>query len=155
MIDKLIRIITKWATTRDRKLVIMNRVDDAPYLERYYILFKNRPTWFPFNVFLHKFCSSDPEDLHDHPWPYFTLILKGGYWEHTPEGKLWRRPGHFRFCQAHSLHRITLAESSSVEVWTLFIPGKKFRDWGFIFNGRWMYWEAYIEMKRKEAMSND
>jgi hypothetical protein len=39
---------------------------------------------FPFNIFLHRFLKSDPDDVHDHPWPYATLIIKGGYYEWTP-----------------------------------------------------------------------
>ena len=31
------------------------------------IYFKDRKD-FPFNIFLHKFLKSDPDDLHDHPW---------------------------------------------------------------------------------------
>ena len=64
----------------DRKRIVMDRVNNEPYLERYYLFLKDRKR-FPFNVFLHKFLKSDPDDVHDHPWPYFTLILRGGYWE--------------------------------------------------------------------------
>ena len=67
----------------DRKRIIMDRVDHEPYLERYYIFLKER-NWFPFNIFIHKFLKSDPDDVHDHPWNYASLILKGGYWEWTP-----------------------------------------------------------------------
>ena len=86
-----------------RKRIVMDRQNDEPYLERYYLFLKDRQR-FPFNVFLHKFLKSDPDDVHDHPWPYATLILKGGYYEWTPifdrEGKkiaekcAWRGPGH-------------------------------------------------------------
>ena len=73
-----------------RKRIVMDRQNDEPYLERYYLFLKDRKR-FPFNVFLHKFLKSDPDDVHDHPWPYATLILKGGYHEWTPlfnrEGK--------------------------------------------------------------------
>ena len=67
-----------------RYRIIKDRVDDEIYLERYYLFLKDRKT-FPFNVFLHRFHKSDPDDLHDHPWNYRTLILKGGYWEYTPK----------------------------------------------------------------------
>ena len=60
----------------DRHRVIMDRVNDEPYLERYYVFLKDRER-FPFNIFVHKFLKSDPDDVHDHPWPYATLILKG------------------------------------------------------------------------------
>ena len=124
-----------------RRRIVMDRVNDEPYLERYYLFLKDRQR-FPFNVFLHKFLKSDPDDLHDHPWPYATLILKGGYWETTPEGRFWRSPGHFRICKANSLHRIEL--DPSVECWTVFMPGPKQREWGFIKNGTWTQWEKYL-----------
>ena len=66
-----------------RKRIIMDRVDNEPYLERYYLFLKDREN-FPFNVFLHKFLKGDPDDVHDHPWSYLTIVLKGGYYEHTP-----------------------------------------------------------------------
>ena len=69
-----------------RKSIIMDRLENEPYLVRYYLFLKDRK-WFPFNVFLHKFMKGDPDELHDHPWPYATLILKGGYWEITPKGR--------------------------------------------------------------------
>ncbi len=58
-----------------RKRVIMDRVHDEPYLERYYLFLKERDN-FPFNIFLHKFLKGDPDDVHDHPWGYCQL---GGY----------------------------------------------------------------------------
>lgn len=130
-----------------RKRIVMDRLCNEPYLERYYLFLKNRD-WFPFNVFLHKFLKSDPDDLHDHPWPYATLILRGGYWEHTPQGKFWRGPGHFRICHAESLHRIEL--KPDVTCWTLFMPGPKKREWGFIRDGKWVYFEKYLEDRYAE-----
>jgi len=134
-----------------RRRVVMDRVNNEPYLERYYLFLKDRDT-FPFNIFLHKFLRSDPDDLHDHPWPYATVILKGGYWEWTPvfdaEGRKltevakWRAPGHVRFNSATSLHRIEL--DPGVECWTLFMPGAKTREWGFVQSGVWQQWEQYL-----------
>jgi len=134
-----------------RRRVVMDRVNNEPYLERYYLFLKDRDT-FPFNIFLHKFLRSDPDDLHDHPWPYATVILKGGYWEWTPvfdaEGRKltevakWRAPGHVRFNSATSLHRIEL--DPGVECWTLFMPGAKTREWGFVQSGIWQQWEQYL-----------
>lgn len=134
-----------------RKRVVMDRVSEEPYLERYYLFLKERQN-FPFNIFLHKFLKSDPDDLHDHPWPYATLILKGGYYEWVPEFnnkgekiveiRHWRGPGHFRISPASSYHRVELCEG--VECWTLFMPGSKQRDWGFLKNGHWIQWEKYL-----------
>ena len=144
----------------DRKRIIMNRVNDQPYLERYYVFLKDR-TWFPFNIFIHKFLRSDPDDVHDHPWPYATLILKGGYYEHIPNfnpagalvghTRYWRGPGHFRICSANSYHRIEL--DPSITAWTLFMPGPQKREWGFLVNNRWIHNETYLTERAKNARS--
>jgi len=133
-----------WLDLIGRKRVIMDRYANEPYLTRYYLFLKDRKR-FPFNVFLHKFHKGDLDDLHDHPWPYFTLILKGGYWETTPKGRFWRKPGHFRFNGSKSLHRIEL--EPGVTPWTLFIPGPKMREWGFIRDGEWVDNETYLREK--------
>jgi hypothetical protein len=129
-----------------RKRVILDRESKEPYLTRYYLFLKERK-WFPFNIFLHNFHRSDPDDLHDHPWPYATLILKGGYWEYTPDGKFWRGRGHFRRCDPKSLHRIEL--EPGVDTWTLFMPGPQSREWGFIKNGEWIQHEQYLAERYK------
>jgi hypothetical protein len=122
-----------------RKRIITDRLNNEPYLERYYLFLKERK-WFPFNIFLHKFLKGDPDDVHDHPWPYATLILKGGYYECVPVfdsagikiGEIchWRGPGHFRVCKPESYHRIEL--EPGVAAWTLFMPGPHRREWGFL-----------------------
>jgi len=139
-----------------RYRVILDRENHEPYLERYYLFLKDRKH-FPFNIFLHKFLKGDLDDVHDHPWPYFTLILKGGYYEWIPqfndEGKkicefrMWRGPGHFRFCPANSFHRIEL--KPDVTAWTLFMPGLQKKDWGFLVKNKWIQHEQYFK-NRKE-----
>ncbi len=139
-----------------RKRIVMDRVNDEPYLERYYLFLKDRKH-FPFNIFLHKFLKSDPDDVHDHPWPYATLILKGGYYEWVPqfnskgekisETRHWCGPGHFRIRSSTSYHRVELKEG--VTAWTLFMPGPQRREWGFLKNNRWIPWEQYL-IERKQ-----
>lgn len=138
-----------------RKRIVMDRVENEPYLERYYLFLRERER-FPFNVFLHKFLKSDPDDVHDHPWPYATLILKGGYWEWIPhfdtvgrktgEYQVWRGPGHFRVSKANSFHRIEL--DPDITAWTLFMPGPKQRDWGFLVKNKWIQWEQYLKQRK-------
>ena len=138
-----------------RKRIVLDRVENEPYLERYYLFLRDRER-FPFNVFLHKFLKSDPDDVHDHPWPYATLILKGGYWEWIPhfdtvgrktgEYQVWRGPGHFRISKANSFHRIEL--DPDITAWTLFMPGRKCRDWGFMVQNKWIQWEQYLKQRK-------
>jgi hypothetical protein len=138
-----------------RYRVIQDRQDNEPYLERYYLFLKDRKR-FPFNVFLHKFLKGDPDDVHDHPWPYCTVILAGGYYEWIPqfdaqgrvscEVRYWRGPGHFRTCSAGSYHRIEL--DPGVTAWTLFMPGPHKREWGFLTGKNpktdWEHNESYL-----------
>ena len=79
-------------TKLDRYRLIPDRVTGADYMHRYYLFLRNRST-FPVNVTLHKIVKSDEPFLHDHPWSYMTIILKGGYFENTPEGRTWKGPG--------------------------------------------------------------
>jgi hypothetical protein len=133
----------------------MDRTCNEPLLTRYYLFLKDRK-WFPFNVFLHKFHKGDPDDVHDHPWPYATLILKGGYYEWTPmfdkQGNMlgeicqWRGPGHFRVCGANSYHRIEL--DPNVTAWTLFMPGPQKREWGFLVKNKWIHNELYLKQRQ-------
>lgn len=138
-----------------RKRIVMDRVNEEPYLERYYLFLKDRKN-FPFNIFLHHFLKSDPDEVHDHPWNYTTIVVKGGYYEWIPQfnnagqkiGEIakWRGRGHIRRCRAESYHRIEL--DSSVDCWTIFIPGMQKREWGFLArNGRvntWVQHEEYL-----------
>lgn len=140
-----------------RHRIIMDRQDNDPYLERYYLFLKDRKR-FPFNIFVHKFLKGDPDDVHDHPWPYATLILRGGYYEWTPdfdsqgrkigETRHWRGPGHFRVCSPNSYHRIEL--KPGVTAWTLFMPGPKKREWGFLVNDKWIPHYKYLKHSEEQ-----
>jgi hypothetical protein len=137
-----------------RKSLILDRNSSDPYLTRYYVFLRDRKK-FPFNVFVHKFHKSDEITPHDHPWPYATLILSGGYWEYIPQfssdgiisyeiGK-WRGPGHFRICSSKSYHRIEL--KPGVTPWTLFMPGPQRRSWGFLTKSGWIPHNEYLTDK--------
>jgi hypothetical protein len=156
----LLEKIAKALKYLGRQRIILDRVSQEPYLERYYVFLKDR-NWFPFNIFLHRFLKSDPLAHHDHPWNYTTIVLSGGYWEYVPryndeenitgEKKLWRGPGHIRRCKAERYHRIEI--EPGIDCWTMFIPGKKCREWGFLdHDGSWQrqHWvhnEEYIMVR--------
>ena len=157
ILQKINDLVLNWLERHDRKRIIMDRTENEPYLERYYVLFKERVT-FPYNVFLHKFLKSDPDHVHDHPWNYFTIILKGGYWEWLPqfdeqgklscEVKVWRGPGSFRFGKMHNYHRIEL--DPDVTAWTLFFVGPKKREWGFLVKNKWIHYETYLKEQSEQ-----
>ena len=112
----------------NRKRVIMDRGPSwpdyykaEPFMIRYYPLFRKRPKWFPFNIFIHKILKDDLGDLHDHYWSYITLILKGGYKETTNKGTFNRGPGYIGF--RRSWHRHSLKLYNGKPTWTLIFVG--------------------------------
>ena len=92
-----------------------------PFMVRYYLLFRRRPKWFPFNIFLHKILKSDLGDLHDHYWSYLTIVLKGGYGETTKKGRFWRSPGYIGLRNASDAHSLTIPDGKIA--WTLIFVG--------------------------------
>ena len=99
------------------------RHDQAkPWMNRYYLIFKNRPKWFPFNIMIHEMLADDHGDgVHNHMCPYITIILKDGYWETTKDGKFWRKPGYIGFRSADAYHRVDLEKNTRPI--TIFIAG--------------------------------
>jgi hypothetical protein len=143
-------------TKLGRYRLIPDRTTGEDYLHRYYLFLKDR-SWFPFNVTLHKIVRSDDPIFHDHPWPYMTIVLKGGYWEHTPifnkegnkiaEFQTWRGPGSIIKRSAGEYHWLELEEGSSAT--TLFFMGRQQREWGFLVQTkkglhRWIKWTDYL-----------
>ena len=92
-----------------------------PFMIRYYLLFRKRPKWFPYNILLHKILKSDLGDLHDHYWSYITIILKGGYWETNENGTFWRGPGYIGFRKASDRHSLKIPKGKPA--WTLLLAG--------------------------------
>lgn len=137
--------IVNWCDKNNRHRTIMSRDGKSVYLERYYLLFRNRVK-FPINLVIHEFKKSDEDDLHDHPWSFFTFIIKGEYDETTLEGTYRRKPFQFRYHDSNTFHRVKLINEQPV--WTFFVMGPKCRGkWGFLHGGQWIESEEYLKTK--------
>lgn len=149
----LIEAIARRLTSVGRQRIILDREGKEPYLERYYLLFKEQYRNCPFNALLHRPLVSDPEGLHDHPWNWGSFILAGGYWENTPEGRFWRGAGSFRFRRATALHRLEIdTEKAGGDTWTLFFVGDRHREWGFLDPEKgWVHWEQHLQERQKDS----
>ena len=111
---------------------------------------------------MHEIVSSDRErDLHNHPWGYTTIILRGGYFEHTGAGdfsiapeRRWYGPGSVLVRPADSFHRLELwrrPDGTEEPCWTLFLTGRKRRDtdpahscWGFMVDDVFVPADIYL-----------
>ena len=93
-----------------------------PWINRYYVLFRRRPKWFPFNILIHEMLDDDHGiGVHNHLCPYLTIILRVGYWETLITGKYWRPPGYIGFRSANNYHRLDLKPET--RPLTLFVSG--------------------------------
>lgn len=116
---------------------------DDPLLVRWILLRVPR-----IGIYLHKLCRSDYDRaLHDHPWPFISIVLRGNYIEvhdQTIDGKpvyeghgrgaILIRPAEWR-------HRFILTENTPT--WTLVIVGRRQRQWGFFLKDGWCWWRKH------------
>jgi len=122
------------------------------------VSFSHRPIAWVFQrlglaIRLHDILRSDEgRDPHDHPWPYLTVILRGGYWEerYNDTGEVvdvqWRGPGSVLFRRAGSWHKLVLPGEMGqrcAPCTTLFITGPYVQSWGFNVNGVKVPWREY------------
>ena len=122
MFFELLDKLNRKKTVLDRGVSHPNFKEAKPWMNRYYVLFRHRPKWFPFNILIHEMLADDHgEGVHTHLCPYITIILQGGYWETLQKGRFWRAPGYIGFRSANNLHRVDL-EPDTRPI-TIFISG--------------------------------
>lgn len=131
---------------------------ERPYLRRWFVIPRNRL----FNVYLHQFLRSDDDRaLHDHPWVNLSILLRGGYFEHTiaaggieRKELLWAGAWRFRRSgrMAHRIELLTIGNYVTTQpdnqqpltCWTLFITGPRYRSWGFHCPQKgWIRWDHF------------
>jgi hypothetical protein len=99
--------------------------------------------------------SDEDRELHDHPWPFVSVILRGGYLEErpifdeppqwvTPEptASTWHGPGSVLIRRASSRHRLVLPRWKTA--WTLFFMGPRLQVWGFYTSDGKVLWDEYL-----------
>jgi hypothetical protein len=143
---------------------------DCPIILRWTLL--GEPTWpgrWPFKVMVHRFPpNADDRDAHDHPRPFVTLVLRGGYDDDVPcptcrgtarrdatsdplvevpcecgdglvPGDRVRAPA-LRRRRAEYAHRTRVLPSGA---WTVVVMGPVRRPWGFWRAGGWWPFRDY------------
>lgn len=89
-----------------------------------------------FSIYIHNIYKHDEDlHLHDHPWNYFSFILKGSYVEETIKGKTLMSFGRLTKKDATDFHKISTVIKPTT---TLFIIGKRKREWGYNVDGKWV-----------------
>lgn len=120
---------------------------DNPYLYRWNIIPRNRL----FGIYLHKFMRDDDDRaLHDHPWSFLSIMLRGQYVEFTDKGSVLRTAGSIAFRRGTHKHRIVLPREivdgirKPVPCWTIIIKGPVYRKWGFWCPKGFVHWKDFV-----------
>lgn len=131
------RKVPQLASRRSPRWAFMERFEvpdydgDGNYLTRIRIV---QTPWF--GVYLHRFDGPDPRPtLHDHPWPFVSFVLRGGYIERrldtltmtVNEEHRVRFVNRMRTHDAHAIMRLLRVPS-----WTLMLVGRRVRTWGYL-----------------------
>ena len=121
-------------------------------------------------VRLHNIRQPDADEvLHDHPWHFVALILKGGYTEVRPIPggcpawgpfqELRYDAGSLNFCRADGVHRITEIHGSC---WTLVLSSRRVRGFGFWkksdranHSAEFVPWQKWVSVAEKEWTADD
>lgn len=122
------------------------------YMLRWFLIPSNR--WI--NLYLHKFLRDDDDRaLHDHPWWFVSFIIKGGYWEITPNRKFAGKVSYaLRYCfsiayrKAEHRHRVELLLDEFHKpqpCWTIVLTGPRVREWGFWCPQGFVHWKAFTD----------
>lgn len=119
----------RWAFMETFKVPQYDGDDD--YLTRLRIL---QTPWF--GLYLHRFDGPDPRPtLHDHPWPFVSFVLWGGYVERrlntltmqVDENHRVRFVNRMPTHGAHAIMRLTRTPT-----WTFMAVGRRVRTWGYL-----------------------
>lgn len=151
--------LVKWFSKIWVRKDIMNCEGDV-YLRRWMVLRSEN-----INVYLHCFERSDEDRcLHCHPWPFLSLILWRGYWEHTEEVapcilphqkvrpspmlysipvKKRKWPGMILWRPATWKHRVELVSKN--RSWTLVVRFNRTREWGFYPGGKFVHFSQWLK----------
>lgn len=168
VVAKLLREHEHYRASNPMDFRIPPNTNVPAYMHRWWRIARN----WAFNIYYHVVLRSDDDRaLHDHPWFSFSIVLEGGYYEHTIQAggihrKVWKGPGSMTFRWTGSMaHRLELqrvplmeaplhslvgreveisgATNQMVEVpaVTIFITGPVLRRWGFHHESGWV--DAY------------
>jgi hypothetical protein len=141
--------------TKDRKFALMER-DEIGEPGRPPLLTRWRVVQTPLAaLYVHRHHRPDGDrELHDHPWPFLSWIVRGGYEETsyvaTEIGPVvathYRPRWSWAYRRANDFHRISRVDPGT---WTVMLLGRRRRNWGFQVPGEgWVAWETFTARPR-------
>lgn len=111
------------------------------------------------SIYIHEIFKADEDvHMHDHPWNYKSYVLSGIFLEESFDTS--QKYSKFRVLEKHhSVERTasvfhTIKNIFTDKVVTLFVTGKKYKDWGYLVDGKWIQHEEYRKMKHQGLLNN-
>ena len=102
-----------------------------------------------FEIYIHGIYQHDLDPhLHNHPWDYMGIVLKGTYVEKTESRHNVMSPWKFFKRNGSSYHKILSIITRPV--YTLFVVTKPKRIWGYLVDGKHVDHETYRKNKNSE-----
>lgn len=115
------------------------------YLRRRRII---QTPWFGI-LWHHIFLRDSDRDPHDHPWPFASFVVRGGYSEKiypAPWSTLdycltrhWKRFS-WHIVDTKAAHQVTDVSQNTI---TLVLTGRRSREWGFWTSSGFVQWRSY------------
>lgn len=103
------------------------------YLVRYRLI---QTPWF--GIYLHRINLPDSRPtLHDHPWNFVSIVLKGGYCERRATEPVNLSSARWRTYEAGQINRMPIGHAHYIAsvfrkpTWTLVFVGRRQRVWGY------------------------
>lgn len=105
---------------------------ECPYAFRWVFIF------FGYAIRIHQWIRSDDKRyMHDHPWWFYTFVLKGSYTDVYEENGIIKKDKlkqfSFRYRNSGHRHYVDIPKNGCL---TILITGKPLRKWGFYINGK-------------------
>jgi len=126
----------KLASGRSPRWAFMERFEVPDYDSDGNYLIRWRVVQTPWGgLYVHRFERPDPRaTLHDHPWPFLAVVLRGGYVERRLDPETMkvnedRSVRWFNRMRTHDAHAIV--RLLRVPTWTVLLVGRRVRTWGY------------------------
>lgn len=102
------------------------RQGDTIYLYRWTLIF------FGYSIRLHHWiCSDVGPHLHDHPFDFISIVIKGRYTNVTPNGRIDVQAPSVWYARGDKTHRLEIPKEGA---WTILLCSRPYRKWGFWVN---------------------
>ena len=102
-------------------------------------------------IMFHRIYATDTDCMHDHPWSFHTILIKGHYKEYfartEPNGNIFYssqivKPWKLQYRPENCTHRLEIPAGVK-SVWSIVFTSPKKKSWGFLTPRGWENWRLH------------